>query len=107
VPEYGSPPQTSPLKRPAVSGTVEDADGRHFTVTFAAGQALPRHRNASRILITALHGFGDISVADDPPVPLTEGDRVQLDPDVAHAITAGDEGLEITVHLIAGCCGVC
>jgi len=104
---YDSPPEASLHNRPTISGTIEDVDGRHFTVTFAAGQVLPRHRNASRILITALRGFGTISLSDGPPAELVKGARVQLDPDVPHALVAGEEGLEITVHLIAGCCGVC
>ena len=107
MPSSVSPPEASPHNRPTISGTIEDADGRHFSVTFAAGQTLPRHRNASRILITAVRGSGTISLSDGPPAALAEGARVQLDPDVPHALVAGDEGLEITVHLIAGCCGVC
>lgn len=107
MPIYGAPPHSSPLNRPVVSRTIEDADGRHFTVTFAAGQELPRHQNSSRILITAVSGSGTISLSDGPPTALAAGDLVQLDPDLPHAIAAGDDGLEITVHLIAGCCGVC
>ena len=107
VPSYGAPPQASSHNRPTVSSTIEDVDGRHFTVTFAPGQELPRHKTASRILITAVRGSGTIALSDGPPAALTAGARVQLDPDVPHALLAGEEGLEITVHLIAGCCGVC
>jgi quercetin dioxygenase-like cupin family protein len=107
VASFSPPAPASPHNRPTISGTIEDSDGRHFTVTFAPGQVLPRHRNASRILITAVRGSGTISLSDGPPAALAEGARVQLDPDVPHALVAGEGGLEITVHLIAGCCGVC
>jgi quercetin dioxygenase-like cupin family protein len=99
--------QSPPHSRPVVSRTIEGADGRHFTVTFTAGQELPRHQNASRVLITAVRGSGTIALSDGPPATFAAGARVQLDPDVPHAITAAEDGLEITVHLLAGCCGVC
>ena len=104
---YGAPPSSMPTDRPTVSELIDGADGRHFTVTFGPGQQLPQHRNASRVLITAVRGSGLVSIGDRPATTLIEGDRVQLDPDVPHAVVAGEDGLELTVHLIAGCCGVC
>lgn len=104
---YGIAPTTSPLNRPTVSQLIDGPDGRHFTVTFAPGQEMPRHRNASRIRITAVRGSGTISVAEGAATAVAEGERVQLDPDVPHTVIAGEDGLEITVHLVAGCCGVC
>lgn len=107
MPSNSPPLHSPPPNRPVVSRTIEGVDGRHFTMTFAPGQELPRHRNASRILITAVRGSGSISVAEGPATAVAEGERVQLDPDVPHSVVAGEDGLEITVHLIAGCCGVC
>ncbi|MES2305320.1 MAG: hypothetical protein V4558_07425 [Gemmatimonadota bacterium] len=104
---YGPPPPTLPETRPTISDVVEGPEGRHFTITFGPWQRLPTHRNASRILITAVRGSGSFSLSDGTAAALNTGGIVQVDPDVPHAVAAGEDGLEITVHLIAGCCGVC
>ncbi|MEO5797820.1 MAG: hypothetical protein ABIZ70_08025 [Gemmatimonadales bacterium] len=93
--------------RPIVSDVIDGPDGKHFTVSFGPWQRLPSHRNASRLLITAIRGSGSFSLSDGTAAPLNSGGIVQVDPDVPHAVAAGEDGLEITVHLIAGCCGVC
>ncbi|MES2123622.1 MAG: hypothetical protein V4503_02925 [Gemmatimonadota bacterium] len=104
---YGPPPTSPPDERPAISQLVDTPEGRHFTITFGPWQRLPTHRNASRILITAVRGSGSFSLSDGIAVALNTGEKVQVDPDVSHAVMAGEDGLEITVHIIAGCCGVC
>lgn len=100
-------PISPPAGRPIVSDVSDDSDGRHFTITFDPWQELPAHRNASRILITVTRGSGSCTISDGTAAPLATGDRVQVDPNVLHAVTAGEAGLEVTVHLVAGCCGVC
>lgn len=104
---YGAPPTEAPGNRPTISDVIDGPDGRHFTISFGPGQKLPVHRNASRILITTVLGSGEFTLADGTVTVLSAGGIVQVDPDVPHAVVAGDDGLEITVHLIAGCCGVC
>jgi quercetin dioxygenase-like cupin family protein len=104
---YGPPTTQLPSERPVISEVMDGPDGRHFTVTFSSWQKLPQHRNASRIVITATRGSGSFSTSDGTAAALNAGDVVQVDADVPHAVAAGEDGLEITVHLIASCCGVC
>ncbi len=105
---YAEPSTTPPNRRPVVSDLITNADGgKSFTVTFTAGQELPTHRNASRILIQVHRGTGSITIADDPALPLAASDLVQIIPNAPHSLVAGLDGLEIEVHLVADCCSSC
>jgi quercetin dioxygenase-like cupin family protein len=93
--------------RPTVSDVQVDAHGRHFIVRFGPGQALPDHRNPARIVLTALTGEGEITIAGHGLRSLPTGVVIQLDPGVAHSVVAGDRGLELRVDFIANCCERC
>lgn len=105
---YSEPPSTAPDRRPVVSDVGPNADGgKSFTVTFKAGQELPTHRNASRILIQVHDGAGTVVVDEEPPVELNPGDLLQIAPNAPHSVRAGEAGLEIEVHLVSDCCSSC
>lgn len=97
----------SSLGRPIVSEPQDGPGGRTFTIRFEPGQELPVHRNKSRVVITAARGEGTIIVAGDGARVLAAGDTVQLEPDVQHGVVAGNDGLELVVGLVSGCCGSC
>lgn len=98
---------TSPSIRPRVSDLQDGPTGRFFTLSFQPGQRLPDHRNHSRILISSLSGSGIVRVAGFGDRVLGEGESVQVDPDVLHALEAGEAPWEVEVHLIASCCAGC
>lgn len=105
---YSEPPLAAPSHRPVISDLVKDDVGNSsFTITFTAGQELPTHRNASRILIQVLQGHGVVSVDGGPPEGVVVGDQVQVPPRAPHALTAGDDGLVVQVHLVPDCCSCC
>lgn len=97
----------TPVGRPVVSEIATDEAGRSFTVRFEPGQELPAHRNASRIVLTAVRGEGTITVEGIGERELREGGFVQLDANVSHAVMAGGTGLELLVALMPNCCGTC
>jgi quercetin dioxygenase-like cupin family protein len=104
----GAPsPELLIMHRPVVSEIEHGPHGRHFTVRFEPGQALPPHRNKARVVISAVEGSGEIVIAGFGARDLPRGAVVQLDPDVEHSIVAGDGGLELRVDLIANCCEHC
>lgn len=99
---------SSPASRPVISDLVRDEYGAaSFTVEFAAGQELPMHRNASRILLQVLRGSGMISVSDRDPAEVVAGDQVQVGPNAPHAVFAGTTGMLLQVHLVPDCCSAC
>jgi quercetin dioxygenase-like cupin family protein len=98
---------SNPLDRPVVSGLERGPEGRSFTVRLDPGQELPPHRNAARVVITAVRGCGAITIGDLDTRALTEGTFVQLEPNAEHAVVAGSGGLELFVALVANCCGAC
>jgi quercetin dioxygenase-like cupin family protein len=98
---------SNPLDRPVVSDLEHSPDRRSFTVHLDPGQQLPTHRNAARVVITAVRGCGAITIGELDTRALAEGTFVQLEPDAAHAIVAGAEGLELFVALAPNCCGAC
>ena len=100
-------PATSCSIRPVVSKAQDTPLGRSFTVTFSPGQQLPTHANPSRIVISVVRGSGTIALVNDSPRQLTQGEFAQLDANEPHAITAGDDGLELLVMPIENCCGMC
>jgi len=104
---YGVVPVDSIARRPVVSDVHQGALGRQFTVTFKAGQRLPPHRNASRVVVTAVEGYGEITVEGDGVRELPCGALVQLAPNVEHSVLAGDAGLEVVVQLVTNCCEHC
>lgn len=105
---YAAPPRTESSRRPTVSEVRKDESGASsFTITFLAGQELPTHRNASRILINVLQGNGAIMVDAEQPSPLVTGTVVQIGPNIPHALVAGEIGLLVEVHLVADCCASC
>lgn len=104
---YSPPPTDLPTERPVVSEVTDGPDGRSFNISFAPWQKLPPHRNASRIVITPIRGSGSFSTSEGVAAALKVGDAIQLDPDVMHSVAAGEDGLDITVYLIAACCGTC
>lgn len=97
----------TPLDRPVVSALHDGPAGRSFTVQFQPGEELPTHRNASRVVITAVRGTGTITIGDHGTRVLREGTFVQLEPNAPHAVVAGGEGLELLVVLAPNCCGAC
>lgn len=100
-------PSTSCSTRPVVSEVQDTPLGRSFTVTFMPGQRLPTHANPSRIVISVVRGTGTIALVNDAPRQLSHGEFVQLEPNEPHAVTAGDDGLELLVTAIENCCGLC
>ncbi len=82
-------------------------EGRDVTITLEPGQRLPAHRNPARVVITVVAGSGEITVGDDAVRALPCGAVVQLEPNVEHAVAAGDTGLELAVRLMANCCDRC
>lgn len=98
----------SSASRPVISDLVRDEHGAaSFTVEFAAGQELPTHRNASRILLQVLRGSGIITVSGRDPAEVVEGDQVQVGPNAPHAVFAGTAGMLLQVHLVPDCCSAC
>lgn len=93
--------------RPVVSDVHQAALGRQFSVTFKPGQRLPSHRNVSRVVVTAVEGYGEITVEGVGMRELSFGAVVQIEPNVEHSVLAGDAGLEIVVQLVANCCEHC
>jgi quercetin dioxygenase-like cupin family protein len=93
--------------RPVVSDVSHNSEDRHLSIVFQPGQRLPAHRNPARVVITALEGDGEITIAGDGPRVLPTGAVVQLDPGVEHSIVAGDHGLELRVDRLASCCERC
>lgn len=93
--------------RPTISELVRGPAGNSFTITFGPSEALPEHRNASRILITVSSGDGELTVEGDAPRALRTGACVQLDPDVPHSLAAGADGMVVEVLLVAACCPNC
>jgi quercetin dioxygenase-like cupin family protein len=100
-------PQESIARRPVVSAVEEGPEGRQFTVTFQPGQRLPSHRNASRVVITAVEGNGEITVEGEGSLALPRGAFLQLEPNVEHSVVAGEAGLELVVRLVRNCCEHC
>lgn len=98
---------SNPLDRPVVSDLDHGPEGRSFAVHLDPGQDLPTHRNAARVVITTVRGCGAITIGALDTRALTEGSVVQLEPNAAHAIVAGGEGLELHVALAPNCCGAC
>ena len=99
--------QIAPIRRPVVSDIATDDAGLSFTVRFEPGEALPPHRKASRVVLTAVQGYGTITVEGLGDRELREGGFVQLDANVTHGVVAGDMGLELLVALLPNCCGTC
>lgn len=104
---YAVLPDQSISHRPVISELERGPAGNMFTITFAPGQELPDHRNASRILISVTAGHGELRVAGEAPRALATGTGVQLEPSVVHALTAGAEGMTVEVLLVAACCPNC
>jgi quercetin dioxygenase-like cupin family protein len=98
---------SNPLDRPVLSDPEHRPEGRSFTVHLDPGQELPAHRNAARVAITAVRGSGAITIGDLDARALTEGTVVQLEPNAAHAVVAGGEGLELFVAVAPNCCDAC
>jgi len=90
-----------------VSGKQDTPLGKTFTITFEPGQFLPTHANPSRVVISVVRGSGTIALIADPGRRLWAGDFVQLEPNEPHAVTAGEDGLELLVSLVENCCGGC
>jgi quercetin dioxygenase-like cupin family protein len=105
---YSEPPTASPAHRPTISDVVRDDVGnRSFTITFAPGDQLPVHRNASRILIEVVEGDGVVGVDGGGPSGVVAGDQVQVAPHAPHDVAAGTRGLVLRVHLVSDCCTAC
>lgn len=98
---------TTPPSRPVVSDKQDTPLGKAFRITFEAGQRLPTHANPSRIVISVVRGSGSITLTTDAERSLAQGDFVQLDPNEPHAVTAGDDGLEVLVTMVENCCRMC
>jgi quercetin dioxygenase-like cupin family protein len=104
IPASRQPPIAS---RPLVSDLVVDPKRRQFTVRLEPGQQLPPHRNPSKVVITVVEGNGEITVEGAGVRALPTGIVVQLEPNVEHAVLAGEAGLELMVQLMANCCEHC
>lgn len=100
-------PETANPGRPVVSEVQHGPLGREFTVRFLPGDALPNHRNAAKVVITAVEGSGEITVAGEGVRELPSGAVVQLEPNVEHSVVAGPLGLELMVRLVTPCCEHC
>jgi quercetin dioxygenase-like cupin family protein len=102
------PASVEPItRRPVVTDLEVEPHRRRFTVTLEPGQQLPPHRNPSRVVITVVEGYGEITVDGDGRRVLPLGAVVQFEPNVEHAVLAGDTGLELMVQLVANCCEHC
>lgn len=105
---YAAPPTAVPARRPIISEVERDEVGnRSFLITFVAGDELPVHRNASRVLIEVLAGSGAMRVDGGPLAGIVAGDQVQVAPHAPHEVSAGAEGLQLRVHLVPDCCAAC
>ncbi len=98
---------SSSPSRPTVHDKHDTPLGRAFRITFDAGQRLPTHANPSRIVISVARGSGIILLSADAERQLVQGDFVQLEPNEPHAVTAGNDGLELLVTMVENCCGMC
>lgn len=98
---------SNPIDRPVASDLERGPEGRSFTVHLDPGQELPPHRNAARVVITAVRGSGAITIGDLDTRALAEGTFVQLEPNAEHGVVAGADGLELLVALVANCCEAC
>ncbi|MHB1327391.1 MAG: cupin domain-containing protein [Gemmatimonadales bacterium] len=97
----------TPANRPEVIDLETGPEGRSFRLRFQARQALPPHHNPERVVITTERGTGTLHVDGATPRRLEPGVAVQLEPRVRHAVSAGDEGLELVVSITASCCRMC
>jgi quercetin dioxygenase-like cupin family protein len=97
---YGEFPTAPVPNRPIISNKTDGAEGKGFTVTFLPGQELPAHRNGHEIEITARKGSGEMTLGDQPATTLIAGESVNLEPNLLHAVRAGNDGLELRVRLI-------
>jgi quercetin dioxygenase-like cupin family protein len=76
-------------------------------VTFLPGQALPRHRASSPVVLEALEGAGVLQVDGLGPRAMIAGTSVQVEANVPHDVLAGPVGLRLRVRSVAPCCESC
>ncbi len=97
----------TPANRPEVLDLETGPEGRSFRLRFQPHQALPPHHNSERVVIVTERGTGTLQVDGATPRRLEPGIVVQLEPKARHAVSAGDDGLELVVTITASCCRMC
>ena len=93
--------------RPQISGREESPEGQRFVAAFEPGQSLPEHTNPSRIRITSRTGSGMLSVEGLGVRVLEQGESVQLEAGVPHALQADRGAWLVEVQLLPECCPSC
>jgi quercetin dioxygenase-like cupin family protein len=83
--------EAAELKRGIHSQTLSKGGGVEVVLfTLAAGEELSEHTSARPVIVHALRGTGDLTVAGDP-YPLAPGAWLRMAPRTQHAIVAASE----------------
>jgi quercetin dioxygenase-like cupin family protein len=85
-------------KRPATAILAESRDVRLIVFRLSPGQSVPRHKNASSVVVTVLEGDGMLSGAEGER-HCHAGDVVMYDPSEPHAIRALETELLLLVAI--------
>jgi len=84
--------------RPATAILAESPNVRLIVFRLLPGQSVPRHRNASSVVVTVLEGDGILSGADGDR-RCAAGEVVMYDPSEMHGIRALDSELLLLVAI--------
>jgi quercetin dioxygenase-like cupin family protein len=80
--------------RPATAVAHDSADARLVVFRLDPGQSVPRHRNASTVILTVIAGRGFAS-GGEVERQIASGDVVVFEPNEMHGMRAPDEQLVI------------
>ena len=82
--------------KPASATILDTPDVRLVVFRLAPGQVVPRHTNASTVLVTVLAGRGVLSgteAGEPADQPCETGDVIAYEPNEAHGMRAEEEEL--------------